>query len=443
MTIRTIGLDLAKSVFQAHGVDETGATMLTKRLHRKQMLPFFSKLPPCLIGMEACGTAHHWARTLAAMGHEVRLIPPSYVKAYRQARQERCARAVSEPIELARDSQIGGILIQPLGWRRRPAGMAEPLSIDLRERVVAAVKGGMSRRRAAAHFRVGVSSAIRWAAQVETTGDLSPKPHGRRSSIGGDRGSGRHDPVAFGRAPDTTLTGAARGAGRERASLQRVDDLAVLRPAEDHAQKKSAHAAEQERPDILKRREAWFDGQLDLDPAKLVFIDETWASTNMARRHGRAPARRATARRRSAWPLEDDDLRRRPSARRPRRPVRSRRSDQRHGLRGLCRAVPRADAADRATSSSWTTSPATRGRRCAPSSKPQARACSTFRPTAPTSIQSRSCSPSSRPCCERPPSEPSTASGASSANASIASPRANAQTISKPQDTSQPERKPL
>jgi transposase len=82
MTIRTIGLDLAKSVFQVHGVDETGATALTKRLYRKQMLPFFSKLPPCLIGMEACGTAHYWARTLAAMGHDVRLIPPSYVKAY-------------------------------------------------------------------------------------------------------------------------------------------------------------------------------------------------------------------------------------------------------------------------------------------------------------------------------------------------------------------------
>ena len=82
MTITTIGLDLAKSVFQAHGVDEAGATALTKRLHRKQMGPFFSKLPPCLIGMEACGTAHYWARTLAAMGHEVRLIPPSYVKAY-------------------------------------------------------------------------------------------------------------------------------------------------------------------------------------------------------------------------------------------------------------------------------------------------------------------------------------------------------------------------
>jgi transposase len=82
MTIKTIGLDLAKSVFQAHGIDDKGATVLAKRLHRKQMLPFFSKLPPCLIGVEACGTAHHWARTLAEMGHEVRLIPPSYVKAY-------------------------------------------------------------------------------------------------------------------------------------------------------------------------------------------------------------------------------------------------------------------------------------------------------------------------------------------------------------------------
>ncbi|MEQ6335604.1 IS110 family transposase, partial [Sphingobium sp. MK2] len=80
MTITIIGLDLAKSVFQAHGVDDK--VVLVKKLHRKQMLPFFSKLPPCLIGVEACGTAHYWARVLAAMGHEVRLIPPSYVKAY-------------------------------------------------------------------------------------------------------------------------------------------------------------------------------------------------------------------------------------------------------------------------------------------------------------------------------------------------------------------------
>ena len=82
MNVTTIGLDQAKSVFQAHGVDEAGRTVLVKKLHRKQMLPFVSTLRPCLIGIEACATAHHWARTLSAMGHEVRLMPPSYVKGY-------------------------------------------------------------------------------------------------------------------------------------------------------------------------------------------------------------------------------------------------------------------------------------------------------------------------------------------------------------------------
>jgi transposase len=82
MRIMTIGLDLAKSVFQAHGVDESGATVLVKRQRRRQVIPFFAKLPPCRIGIEACATAHHWARTLAALGHEVKLMPPAYVKAY-------------------------------------------------------------------------------------------------------------------------------------------------------------------------------------------------------------------------------------------------------------------------------------------------------------------------------------------------------------------------
>lgn len=75
MHIQTIGLDLAKSIFKAHGVDGTGNAVLVKNLHRKQMLPFFSKLPPCLIGVEACATAHHWARRLIAMGHDVRIMP--------------------------------------------------------------------------------------------------------------------------------------------------------------------------------------------------------------------------------------------------------------------------------------------------------------------------------------------------------------------------------
>jgi len=82
MKITTIGLDLSKNVFQVHGVDENGALVPTKRLHRKQMEPFFAKLPSCLIGIEACGTAHHWARVLVRFGHEVKLMPPAYVKAY-------------------------------------------------------------------------------------------------------------------------------------------------------------------------------------------------------------------------------------------------------------------------------------------------------------------------------------------------------------------------
>jgi len=82
MQIITIGLDLAKSVFQIHGVDATGQVAVRKSLRRSQMLPFFAKLPPCLVGIEACGTSHHWARELIKLGHEVRLMPPAYVKPY-------------------------------------------------------------------------------------------------------------------------------------------------------------------------------------------------------------------------------------------------------------------------------------------------------------------------------------------------------------------------
>jgi transposase len=82
MQITTIGLDLAKHVFQVHAVDAAGAVVVRKALRRAQVLPFFAKLPPCLIGIEACGTSHHWARELIRLGHEVRLMPPAYVKPY-------------------------------------------------------------------------------------------------------------------------------------------------------------------------------------------------------------------------------------------------------------------------------------------------------------------------------------------------------------------------
>lgn len=82
MTIKTIGLDLAKQVFQVHGVDERGFAVLRKQVTRAQLPIFFANLPPCLIGIEACGSAHYWARKLAGFGHDVRLMAPQFVKPY-------------------------------------------------------------------------------------------------------------------------------------------------------------------------------------------------------------------------------------------------------------------------------------------------------------------------------------------------------------------------
>jgi len=98
--ITTVGLDLAKNVFQVHGVDAQGKVALVRQLRRKQVLEFLGKLPPCLIGMEACATAHHWARQLRKIGHDVKLIPPAYVKAYvkRQKNDAADAAAICEAV---------------------------------------------------------------------------------------------------------------------------------------------------------------------------------------------------------------------------------------------------------------------------------------------------------------------------------------------------------
>ena len=96
--VTTIGLDLAKSIFQAHGADAAGGVVFRKRLRRDQLLSFFASQPRCLVAMEACSGAHHWARELAALGHKVRLIPPSYVKPFvkRQKNDMADAEAISE-----------------------------------------------------------------------------------------------------------------------------------------------------------------------------------------------------------------------------------------------------------------------------------------------------------------------------------------------------------
>ena len=99
-TITTIGLDIAKSVFQVHGVDADGQVVVGRQLKRRYVLVFFQKLPPCLIGIEACASSHHWSRELQALGHTVRLMPPAYVKPYvkRQKNDAADAEAICEAV---------------------------------------------------------------------------------------------------------------------------------------------------------------------------------------------------------------------------------------------------------------------------------------------------------------------------------------------------------
>ena len=100
MSLTTIGIDLAKSVFQVHGVDANGQVIVRKKLRRAEVLKFFGGIAPCLVGMEACATAHHWARKLGELGHDVRLMAPSYVKAYlrRQKNDAADAGAICEEV---------------------------------------------------------------------------------------------------------------------------------------------------------------------------------------------------------------------------------------------------------------------------------------------------------------------------------------------------------
>ena len=99
--ISTIGIDIAKSVFQVHGIDEKGEVVVRRQLRRRQVLSFFARLPACLVGMEACATSHHWGRELEKLGHEVRLMPPHYVKPYvkRNKNDAADAEAICEAVQ--------------------------------------------------------------------------------------------------------------------------------------------------------------------------------------------------------------------------------------------------------------------------------------------------------------------------------------------------------
>ena len=161
------------------------------------------------------------------------------------------------------------------------------LSMDIRKKVMKAIEGGMSRRRAAARFDIGPATAVRWAKRVETTGKVAPL------KMGGDHRSPRieaHADFILGQLeekPDLTIM-ELREKIRERHGLS-FGYGTVWRFLARHRitrKKKTGHASEQEREDVEAAREAWFEGQLDLDPSKLVFIDETALSTKMARRFG-------------------------------------------------------------------------------------------------------------------------------------------------------------
>ena len=99
-TITTIGLDIAKSVFQVHAIDADGNIVIRRQVKRRYVLAFFQKLPPCLVGIEACASSHHWSRELQALGHTVRLMPPAYVKPYvkRHKNDSTDAEAICEAV---------------------------------------------------------------------------------------------------------------------------------------------------------------------------------------------------------------------------------------------------------------------------------------------------------------------------------------------------------
>ncbi len=164
------------------------------------------------------------------------------------------------------------------------------LSMDIRTKVIKAIAGGMSRRQAAARFDIGPATAVRWAKRVEILGSVAP------SRMGGDRRSRRIEAHAefilaqLEEQPDLTIL-ELREKIRERHGVG-FGHATIWRFLARHKitrKKKTGHASEQEREDVAEAREAWFEGQLDLDPSKLVFLDETAVSTNMARRFGWAP----------------------------------------------------------------------------------------------------------------------------------------------------------
>jgi transposase len=109
MQVTTIGLDIAKNVFQVHGIDAAEKVVVRKQLRRRQVLEFFKALPPCLVGMEACATAHYWARELKKLGHQVRLMPAKDVKAYVKRNKNDAADAEAREAVSQKSDRVFGL----------------------------------------------------------------------------------------------------------------------------------------------------------------------------------------------------------------------------------------------------------------------------------------------------------------------------------------------
>jgi transposase len=170
MQLTTIGLDLAKHVFQVHGVDAVGNIVLRRRLRRGQMIPFFAGLAPCLVGVEACATAHFWARELRALGHDVRLMPAQYVKAYVKRGKNDAADAAAICEAVTRPS----MRFVPVKEEAQQAALmlhrARDLLVRQRTQLINAVRGHL------AEFGIveaqGAWNLPRVLAHLETEGEL-------------------------------------------------------------------------------------------------------------------------------------------------------------------------------------------------------------------------------------------------------------------------------
>jgi transposase len=171
--IHTIGIDLAKNVFQVHGVDESEKVVLGKQLRRNQVIPFFEKLEPCLVGMEACATAHHWARELIKLGHDVRLIPPVYVKAYVKRSKNDAADAAAICEAVSRPS----MRFVPVKTEEQQAALAIHRARDLlmrqRTQLINALRAHMAEIGIVAETgREGGAKLVEVVAEARSTGAL-------------------------------------------------------------------------------------------------------------------------------------------------------------------------------------------------------------------------------------------------------------------------------